>query len=96
MTSVGIRELKAKLSQYLQTVRRGERLQITDRGAPIAEIVPPGWSMEPDIPAALAQLARAGKVRLATQPRSKRVPRFPRLVPPGTAQRLLDEDRGER
>jgi prevent-host-death family protein len=94
MTTVGIRELKAKLSEHLRTVRQGERIQITDRGTPIAEIVPPGWSADPAIPAALAQMAREGKVRLATRPRSKRLSKYPRLVPPGTVQKWLDEDRG--
>lgn len=40
MTSVGVRELRDKLSEYLRRVRRGELLVITDRGRPIGELSP--------------------------------------------------------
>lgn len=40
MTSVGIRELKSRLSQYIKRVGRGERITITDRGQPVAVIGP--------------------------------------------------------
>jgi prevent-host-death family protein len=40
MHTVGVRELKAQLSQCLRRVQAGERLTITDRGRAIAEIVP--------------------------------------------------------
>src|SRR5690348_16197392 len=95
MTSIGIRELKSKLSEHLRLVRAGNRIQISDRGTPVAEIVPPGWSVDPGIEPRLAQLAREGKIRLPTRPRSKHLPKYPRLVPPGTVQRWLDEDRND-
>jgi prevent-host-death family protein len=37
---VGIRELKNNLSQYLEKVKRGDSLGITDRGKIIAYILP--------------------------------------------------------
>jgi prevent-host-death family protein len=37
---VGIRDLKARLSEYLARVERGEVIGITSRGRRIAEIVP--------------------------------------------------------
>lgn len=37
---VGIRELKQRLSEYLDRVARGERIRVTDRGRPKAVIVP--------------------------------------------------------
>lgn len=37
---VGIRELRAHLSRYLERVREGEEIVVTDRGAPIAKITP--------------------------------------------------------
>jgi len=40
MTSVGIRELKARLSGYVERVRRGEEIAVTDRGKEVALIVP--------------------------------------------------------
>ncbi|MBI2916564.1 MAG: type II toxin-antitoxin system prevent-host-death family antitoxin [Chloroflexi bacterium] len=40
MARVGIRELKAKLSYYLDQVKQGEPVTITDRGTPVAVILP--------------------------------------------------------
>jgi prevent-host-death family protein len=37
---VGVRDLKAKLSEYLARVERGEVIGVTSRGRRIAEIVP--------------------------------------------------------
>ena len=40
MTETGIRELRNHLSQYLDRVRNGEELVVTDRGTAVARIVP--------------------------------------------------------
>ena len=40
MSTVSISELKANLSRYLREVRRGGEVQVLDRGAPIARLVP--------------------------------------------------------
>lgn len=40
MSNIGVRELKAQLSQQLKRVQRGSRLTITDRGRPIAVLSP--------------------------------------------------------
>lgn len=37
---VGIRDLKARLSSYVGQAARGDRITITDRGRPVAELVP--------------------------------------------------------
>lgn len=37
---VGVRELKAKLSEYLRRAGEGESVVVTDRGRPVARIVP--------------------------------------------------------
>jgi antitoxin (DNA-binding transcriptional repressor) of toxin-antitoxin stability system len=42
MKAVGIRELKDRLSRYLDEVRHGEVLLVTDRGRVVAEIRQPG------------------------------------------------------
>jgi prevent-host-death family protein len=39
-TTVGIRELKARLSNYLKQVKAGATLTVTERGQPIGRIVP--------------------------------------------------------
>lgn len=40
MAGVGIRELRDHLSRYLDRVRDGEELTVTDRGRAIARVVP--------------------------------------------------------
>lgn len=40
MIKVGIKELKAKLSEYVERARGGEMVVVTDRGEPVAELVP--------------------------------------------------------
>ena len=37
---IGVRDLKAHLSQYLDRVARGEVITVTDRGRPIALLAP--------------------------------------------------------
>lgn len=43
---VGIRELKARLSEYLRQVKAGETVIITEHGRPIGRIVPEPESLE--------------------------------------------------
>jgi prevent-host-death family protein len=40
MITVGIRNLKNSLSQYLKMVKRGERIVVTDHNRIVAQIVP--------------------------------------------------------
>ena len=40
MTDVGVRELKQRLSEYLDRAERGEVLRVTDRGRPKAVLGP--------------------------------------------------------
>lgn len=40
MTAVGVRDLKAHLSKHLREVADGEEIVVTDRGTPVARIVP--------------------------------------------------------
>lgn len=40
MTSIGIRELRQRASELLRQVERGETIQITDRGRPVALLSP--------------------------------------------------------
>lgn len=55
--TVGIRELKSKLSEYMERTREGERFLVTDRGEPVAEIIP----LSPER-RALAKLVNEGAV----------------------------------
>ena len=58
MRSVGVRELRQHASRYLREVEKGESLQVTDRGRPIAMIVPITNEVS-----GLEALRRAGRVR---------------------------------
>ena len=40
METVGIKQLKAHLSRYVQKAHRGERVIITERGKEVAELIP--------------------------------------------------------
>ena len=63
MKSVRIADLKARLSAYLRSVRRGETLTVLDRETPVARIVPI------DQPAGKLSIRRAkGKRRFSDVP----------------------------
>jgi prevent-host-death family protein len=62
-TLAAIGELKAHLSEYLTRVRAGEEVVITDRGRPVARLVPLGTGGALD--ARAAELVRTG---LAKEP----------------------------
>lgn len=40
MTSVGVRQLRQQASELLRRVERGETVEITDRGRPVARLTP--------------------------------------------------------
>ena len=42
MDRIGVRELRQHASRYLERVVRGETLEVTDRGRPVARLVPIG------------------------------------------------------
>ena len=98
MKTVGIRELKNQLSEYLRRVRSGESVLVTDRGEVIAEFSPPGRvPADASVPAGLIGLARRGLLTLGSPrddsvyvalPRARRGRR--------SASELLDEERGSR
>ena len=48
MASVGVRELKNRLSEFLRRVADGERITVTDRGRPIALLGPPESTPDDD------------------------------------------------
>jgi prevent-host-death family protein len=40
MRAIGIRELRQQASRYLRDVQQGETIEVTDRGQPVARLVP--------------------------------------------------------
>jgi prevent-host-death family protein len=74
MSTVGIRELKNRLTQYLRRTKQGEEVIITERGKPIALIQPIRSVEHPvSLEARLAKLAAQGFVTLPTHKPLKRV-----------------------
>jgi prevent-host-death family protein len=83
---VAIRELKAKLSAYLQRAAAGEHITVTDRGRPVAVLGPPIGRVD------LAAAAEAGWLVPATAVGLQPVRRH---QPVRSVLEVLDEDRAE-
>jgi prevent-host-death family protein len=89
MATVGVAELRQNLSKYLRVVERGERLVVTDRNKPVAELGPP-----PSTGRALDRLTAEGRV---VRPSRSRLPEPLQLTgDPQALTRALDAIRGER
>jgi antitoxin (DNA-binding transcriptional repressor) of toxin-antitoxin stability system len=93
--SVGVKELRNRLSEYLRDVGRGTRVLVTDRSAVVAELRQPG----PD-PLADARHPRAAEwmdAGLLTPPSRAKVPLpgSPVSLPSGTSRAILDALRDE-
>lgn len=87
--TVGVAELRQNLSRYLRRVERGERLLVTDRNRPVAELGPP-----PSTGAELDRLIAEGRV---SRPVRSSLPEPLELDgDPYALSRALDEIRGER
>jgi len=97
MKSVGLRELKNRLSEYVREVRSGEGVLVTDRGAVVAELVPRGQGGDrQDVASGLAALARRGQVTPGAPNRPEAYPKLPPLLKEHRALELLDDERGTR
>ena len=57
--SVGLRELRHHTSDVIARVRRGETIEVTEHGTPVARLVP---IERPERPAILARLEARGRV----------------------------------
>jgi prevent-host-death family protein len=82
---VGVRELKAKLSEYLERAERGEVITVTERGRPKAVLAPiPGRDR---VEEGIAE----GWI---TPARRTGLPSTPRYRPTRPTLEVLAEDRG--
>lgn len=84
---VGVRELKARLSEYLERASRGELIRVTDRGVPKAVLGP--------MPGRLRR--EEGVAEGWIRPSDGRPParEVPRVQPRIRSEAALAEDRGE-
>jgi prevent-host-death family protein len=97
MKTVGLRELKNRLSEYVREARSGEGVLVTDRGEVVAELIPPGQGIdERSVPSELAALARKGQLTLGASNDAEIYPKLPAVLKRHRAVDLLDEERGTR
>lgn len=98
MKPAKVSEVKAELSRYLARVKRGEEVVITERGRPVAKLVPIPPDEDPEM-GRMRDLERRGVVSVHG---SGRIPAVfwdrPRAQDPGGSlrQALLDERREGR
>lgn len=103
---VGVRELKAHLSEFLDRAAAGDVIEVTERGRPKARLgplegappkttvgYPPSPEAEARVRAGIAEGIRNGSIT----PGNGKPPVFPehRIKISRSIQELLDEDRGE-
>jgi prevent-host-death family protein len=87
MERIGVRELRRDASGILRRVASGEAVEVTDRGRPVAVLLP-------TMPRGLARLEREGLLRRAEADVLGLVP--VRLSPQATApSRLVSEGRAD-
>lgn len=87
----GIREAKARLSELLRDVQAGREWVITERGKPVARLVPASAPRGP-LEDRLRRLQEAGVVE--RRPVSQHALPPPLPLAAEFARRILDEDRG--
>lgn len=94
MTTVSVSHLKSRLSQYLAMVKEGGEVLVTERGKPIARLVPERpnrWDDE-----RIAELRRKGVLRGNPRPLGKEFFELPRGEDPeGAVLKALLEEREE-
>lgn len=89
VVSVGVRDLRDNLSRYLELVRAGTHVSITDHGRPIAAIVPMRFS------AHTLELAERGIVTLPMLPKGDPAD-WPKIRVEGGTDDLIDWAKGEQ
>ncbi len=99
MKSIGVKQLKARLSEYLRLVRGGETVLVTDRDEVVAELRP--TRRRPATPEPLDELldslAERGDLTRAGTPKGRWRWKVTGLgLPPGSVAGLLDEIRRDR
>jgi prevent-host-death family protein len=89
MREIGVRQLKASLSETLKAVGNGEQIRVTVRGRPVADIVPAG---EVSGDRELRELVAAGRVVLPSRSRPERAPRLAATKTSATDLILAERD----
>ena len=94
MKTAAVSKLKAYLSEYLNRVKAGEEVLITDRGKPVARLVP--ISRKKAAGDSLARMEKQGLIRLGSGKLPKGFWEMPRAEDPkGLVLKALLEEREE-
>lgn len=99
MKAVGIKQLKARLSEYVRLAKGGDTILVTDRDEVVAELRPPRRPGPPpaEILETLEALAEAGEVTRSTLPKKGWTWKTRGLgLPASTAEAILEELRADR
>jgi prevent-host-death family protein len=93
MTTVAKSDLQKDLSEYLERVRAGEELVVTDSGTAVARLVPLAPAQRHD--ARIQEMIRAGLIRPPLKPMTKELLDSRPIVkdPDGAALKALLEER---
>ena len=96
MPTAAVSDLKARLSEYLQRVKGGAEILITDRGKPVARLVP--VSRARIVRDALAQMEKQGLIKIGSGKLPKDFWSMPSPEDPGESvlSALLDERKAGR
>jgi prevent-host-death family protein len=91
--SVGVRELRQNLSRYLERVKEGETLTVTERGHEVARLVPSHSAVDPYY----LKLAEKYGATIPMKSLLEAIDSLPpgRRHPAGTTDAFLDESRRE-
>jgi prevent-host-death family protein len=93
--TVGVRELRQNLSRYLERVKKGETLKVTEHGHEVARLVPSNSAIDPFY----LELAEEYGATIPTGKLAETIANLPPLAnpaPAGTTDALLAEDRRDR
>ena len=99
MKAIGIKRLKAQLSEYVRMAKAGETILVTERDEVVAELRPARrqLGLHAELDELLDELADAGEITRAGLPKKGWNPEWPdRRLPRNTALTILDELRGDR
>ena len=92
MSTVGVRELKNRLTHYLRLTKKGEEIVVTEHGKPIALIQKIEKAQKKSsLEARLAKAAADGKLTLPTRKPSKRIK--PKWIEGKPMSKIVLEDR---
>lgn len=95
MRTVGLKDLKNRLSEYIRLVTSGEVVLVTNRDRVVAELRPPQGRGPFTSDALLAEAMRRGWLSAPMMVREGPPPRMP-VAPLAEVLRDLDDDRGDR